>query len=124
MEPNDFEQFRGLTQNDLTPKPVYYTYKLFITKVKDKERVRKVTIEPDVWVYKFGHNDRSVYVMWYDNPLGVSKGVNIPLPWESVIITHVITEPGVTEPYTEIKTTQDGFLQINLDDSPIFVEKY
>ena len=57
-------------------------------------------------------------------PLSVSKGVNILLPWESVLITHVITEPGVTEPYTEIKSTQDGVLQITLDDSPIFVEKY
>jgi hypothetical protein len=124
MEPNDFEQFRGLTLNDLTPKPIYFTYKLFITKVKDKERVKKVTIEPDLWVYKFGHNDRAVYVMWYDNPLGVSKGVNIPLPWESVLITHVITEPGVTEPYTEIKSTQDGFLHITLDNSPVFLEKH
>lgn len=124
MEPNVFEQFRGLTQNDLTPKPVYYTYKLFITKVKDKERVRKVTIEPDVWLYKFGQNDGAVYVMWYDNPLSVSKGVKIPLPWESVLIIHVITEPGVTEPYTKIKSTQDGFLNITLDNSPVFVEKH
>ena len=62
--------------------------------------------------------------MWYDNPQSVSKGVNIPLPWESVLITHVITEAGVTEPSTEIKSTQDGFLNITLDNSPIFVEKY
>jgi hypothetical protein len=124
MAPNDFEQFRGLTQNDLTPKPVYYTYKLFITKVKDKEPVRKVAIEPYVWAYKFGQGDGAVYVIWYDNTQSVSKGVNIPLPWENVLITHVITEPGVTEPYTEIKSTQDGVLQITLDDSPIFLEMH
>jgi hypothetical protein len=124
MAPNDFELFRGLTQNDLTPKPVYYTYKLFITKVKDKETVRKVTIEPFVWVFKFGQGDEAVYVMWYDNPQSVSKGVIIPLPWENVLITHVITEAGVTEPYTEIKPTQEGVLNITLDNSPVFVEKH
>jgi hypothetical protein len=124
MKPSNFVQFQGLTQNDLTPKPVYHTYKLLIGKIKDKEGMRRIIIEPSVWVYKFGKNDGAVYVMWYDNPLGVSKGVNIPLPWESVLITHVITEPGVTEPSTEIKSTQDGFLQITLDDSPVFVEKH
>ena len=124
MAPNDFELFRGLTQEDLTPKPVYHTYKLLIGKIKDTEGMRRIIIEPSVWVYKFGKNDGAVYVMWYDNPLSVSKGVNIPLPWESVLITHVITEPGVTEPYTEIKSTQDGFLNITLDNSPVFVEKH
>jgi hypothetical protein len=124
MEPVNFLQFQGLTQNDLTPKPVYHTYKLLIGKIKDKEGVRRIIIEPSVWVYKFGKNDGAVYIMWYDNPLSVSKGVNIPLPWESVLITHVITELGVTEPSTEIKSTQDGFLNITLDDRPVFVEKH
>jgi len=124
MEPTDFEKFRGLAQIDFTPKPVYYTYKLLIGKVKDKVGVKRVNIEPYVWVFKFDQNDQAIYAMWYDNPLGGSKEINIPLPWENVLITHVITEPGVTEPYTEIKSTEVGLLQITLDDSPVFVEKY
>lgn len=124
MAPNDFELFRGLTQNDLTPKPVYYTYKLLIGKVGDKGNVRKIAKGSNTWVYKFSQNGEAVFVMWYDGPLGESKELKIKLPWESALITHVITEPSVTEPVTEIKSTQDGVLQITLDDSPIFVEKH
>jgi hypothetical protein len=95
-----------------------------IGKIKDKEGVRRIIVEPSVWVYKFGKNDGAVYVMWYDNPLGGSKEVRIPFPWKNVLITHVISEPSVTEPVTEIKSTQDRVLQITLDSSPVFVEKY
>lgn len=124
MKPADFEQFRGLTKNDFMPKPVYYTYKLLVGKVDAKESINKIPKGNYTWVYHFGQNDESVYIMWYDNPLGGSKEVGIPLPWENVLVTHVITEPGVTEPVTEIKSTQNGFLHIILDGSPIFVEKY
>jgi hypothetical protein len=103
---------------------VYYTYKLLVGKVDGKESINKIPKGNYTWVYHFGQNDESVYIMWYDNPLGGSKEVEIPLPWENVLVTHVITEPGVTEPVTEIKSTQNGFLHIILDGSPIFVEKY
>jgi hypothetical protein len=53
-----------------------------------------------------------------------SKEVVIPMSWEEVLITPIITEPGVTEPETEIRPTVDGALRITLDNSPIFVEKY
>lgn len=124
MKPEDFIKFRGLTKNDLTSKPVYYTYKLLIEKVEGKEKVKKVPAGPRTWVFKFGIKDAAIYVMWYDDLLGGSKEVKVSLPWENVLITYVITEAGVTEPVTEIKSTQDGALQITLEDSPIFVEKY
>ena len=126
MEPNDFVKFRGLAENNLTPKPVYYTYKLLIEKIKGKKqkfRVPRLESEPYMWVYKFGGGNNAVYIMWYDSPLGESTEVSIPLSWEQVRITHVITEPGITEPETEIMATQNGDLQITLHDSPIFVEK-
>jgi hypothetical protein len=127
MEPNDFEAFRGLTENSLTPKPVYYTYKLLIEKIQDKQlRQRQVALESleGIRIYQFGRQDNVVYVMWYDSPLGEPTEAFIPLPWEQVLVTHVITEPGVTEPETEVKSTVDGVLEITLDDSPIFVEEY
>jgi len=124
MKPEDFIKFRGLTKNDLTPKPAYYTYKLLIKKIEGKEQVRKIAKGTNVWVFKFGIKNTAVYVMWYDDLLGGSKEVQVALPWENVLITYVIAEPGVTEPVTEIKSTQDGALQITLEDSPIFVEKY
>jgi hypothetical protein len=124
MEPSDFEQFKGLAQSDLNPKPVYYTYKLLIGKVGSKEDVRKIAKGPNTWVYKFSQDEEAVFVMWYDDPTSESTEVQITLPWENVLITHVITETGVTEPVTEIKSTQDGVLQITLDSSPIFVERY
>jgi len=62
--------------------------------------------------------------VFWNGTAGGSKEVKVLLPWDSVLITHVITEPGVVEPVTEIKSTQDRVLQITLDSSPVFVEKY
>jgi hypothetical protein len=53
-----------------------------------------------------------------------SSKVLVPLPWDHVLITHVVSEPGVTEPETEVRSTSDGELQIILEDSPVFVDKY
>ncbi|MHC4474172.1 MAG: hypothetical protein ACYTEL_00905 [Planctomycetota bacterium] len=127
MDPSDFEKFRGLTESSFTPKPVYYTYKLLIQKLGEKKhvrRMRQLQVNDYMWVYKFGMSHTAVYVMWYDSPDGTSGDVQVPLPWAEVLITHVITEPGVTEPVTEVKPTVDGILHITLGDSPIFVEKY
>jgi hypothetical protein len=127
MEPNDFEKFRGLTENSFAPKPVYYTYKLFIEKIKGKKAVRRIRAlqaDSDTWIYKFARNDSAVYVMWYDSPDSESTEEFIQLPWEQVLITHVITEPGQTEPVTEVRAAPGGVLQITLDDSPVFVQKY
>jgi hypothetical protein len=127
MEPNDFEKFRGLTENSFAPKPVYYTYKLLIEKIKGKKAVRRIRAlqaDTDTWIYKFGRNDIAVYILWYDNPDNQSTEEFIQLPWEQVLITHVITEPGQTEPVTEVRSTPGGILQITLDGSPVFIEKY
>ena len=128
MEPEDFERFRGLTEDDLTPKPVYYTYKLLIEKKGGKKvrRERALESHPDTWVYSMGKKAANpVYVMWYDDGGGGSAEANISLPWNPVLVTRIITEPGVTEPETEVRTLNaGGELVITLDDSPIFVEEY
>jgi hypothetical protein len=125
MDPNDYYKFRGLVENDFTEKPVYYTYKLLIQKTKGKARVKKFSTDLSfVRIYIFGRNDNAVYTMWYDPPDGGSTEISVSLPWDQVLITHVITEPGVTDPETEIRPTENGVLQIMLDDSPIFLEKY
>ena len=126
MEPDDFCRFRGLTASDFTPKPAYYTYKLLIEKTDGKERVKKegLPTDSDIWIYRFGRNDKAVYILWHDSESGEPVGALIPLPWDEVLITHVITEPGITEPVTEIRLTVNGFLEITLDDSPVFVEKH
>ena len=127
MEPTDFEKFRGLTENSFAPKPVYFTYKLLIEKIKGKKAVRRMRAlqaDNDTWIYKFGRNDSAVYILWYDSPDSESTEEFIQLPWEQVLITDVITEPDQTEPVTEVRSTPGGVLQITLDDSPVFVEKY
>ena len=127
MKPKDFERFTGLTDRDLNPKPVYYTYKLLSEKLNGKKNVRRLrSLEPDddTWIYKFGIDDRAVYVLWYDNPDLVSSQILLPLPWDQVLITHVITEPGITEPRIEASHTPNGELPITLTDSPVFLEKY
>jgi hypothetical protein len=127
MEPSEFGKFTGLTDTNFNPKPVYYTHKLLIEKIGGKKTVRRMRrLQPDshTWIYKFGRNDRSVYLLWYDNPDIESSEVTVPLPWDQVLITRVITEAGVTEPQIEVRPTSSGKLQIILDDSPVFVEKY
>lgn len=124
MEPNDYTQFRGLTDNQFTPKPVYHTYVLLIEKLKGKDRVVKKNLGPKLYVYKFGRAEDAVYVLWYDDPLGESLEASIPVDWGTVLITHVISELGESEPATEVATTLDGYLQIVLDNAPVFVELY
>jgi hypothetical protein len=127
MEPNDFEGFRGLADSTLIPKPAYYTYKLLIQKANGKSPVKRQRfpgLDPDVRIYTFGKDDNLMYVVWYDSSMGDSTEAFLPLPWEEVLITRVITEPGITEPDTEIRSTENGELQLILDDSPIFIEAY
>jgi hypothetical protein len=127
MEPNDYWRFRGLTDRQLNPKPVYYTYKLLIDKITGKKRARRKSrseTNPDMFVYKFGQSDDAVFIAWYDSAEGEPLEAFIPLPWDQALITHVITEPGITEPETEVKSTVSGVLQITLDNSPIFIEQH
>jgi hypothetical protein len=139
---DEFVKYRGLTDKDLIPKPAYYTYELLIQKIKGKQHTASsddegATVVGDApadtcpKVYRFGRGsepDNFVYVMWYDpceegDP--DTATINYPVAWSEVLITHVITEAGVTEPETEgpVPTT-DGLLTIELTDSPVFVEKY
>lgn len=125
--PENYWCFTGLTEHNeanLTPKPVYYTYALLIRKIKGKKPIVRIESQAYEWVYRFGKDDNAVYIMWYDSPLDESKEVLIPLSWEEVLITRVISEPGVTEPETEVRPTVDGSLRIILDNSPIFLEKH
>jgi len=127
MAPGDFEAFRGLTDQYLTPKPAYYTYKLLIEK-KSKKTVRKerdMESIDDMWVFRIGGTSEPVYIMWYDSPYYESAEISIPVPWSTSRVTHIITEAGITEPDTEIiPTTLEGNLEITLDDGPVFVEQY
>jgi hypothetical protein len=129
MGPKDFQKFSGSTDKDFIPKPVYYTYKLLIEKIggwKKFRRMRRQEPDSDTWIYKAPRNGGRgpVYILWYDNPDNEWREVQISLPWDQVLITHVITEAGITEAETEIRSTSNGELQIVLDDRPVFVEKY
>ena len=127
MEPWQFEGFRGLTDKDMSPKPVFYTLKLLIQKREGRIGVSKehpIVSEPYVWMYRFGSGDGAACAAWYDSPSGEAKWCSIPVPWDVVLITHIITEPGITEPSTEILSAPGGILQVTLDDAPIFIEQY
>lgn len=127
MNLRDFEKFTGLTDKNFSPKPVYYTYKVLSEKITGLKNVRRLqSLEPDddTWIYKFGLNDHAVYILWYDSPDSASSQVVLPLPWDEVLITQVVTEPDITEPQIEVRPTTNGELQITLSDSPVFVEKY
>lgn len=122
MAPEDFTRFAGLTTPDLTPKPVYYTYKLLTEKLNGRAPAERIGSDPTGWVFKFGSDYDPVYVMWSDTSPGETTQVTLSVPWEEAIISHVVTEPGITEPYVETRSVVGGSLQIDLDDSPIFVE--
>ena len=87
--------------------------------------------EPDFWEF-------------WTHPLNVSKSstdeaewpslattadggtvyVDLSLPWERVLITHIVAERDATEPVEETAETLDGVLPLLLDDSPVFIQKY
>jgi uncharacterized delta-60 repeat protein len=122
MAPEDFTRFAGLTTTELTAKPVYYTYKLLTEKLNWRTPVQRIGSDPAGWVFKFGNDYHPVYVMWSDTPPGETTQVTLSVPWEEARISHVVTQPGMTEPSVETRLVVGGSLQIDLDDSPIFVE--
>jgi len=122
MAREDFRRFAGLTTPDLTPKPVYHTYKLLTEKLNGRTPAERIGSDPTGWVFKFGNDYNPVYVMWSDTSPGETTQVTLAVPWEEAIISHVVTEPGITEPSVETRSVVGGSLQIDLDDSPIFVE--
>jgi hypothetical protein len=118
----NFARYSGLTRPDLTPKPVYYTYKLLTEKLNGRTAAGRIGSDPTGWVFKFGNDDNPVYVMWSDSSPGQKTQVTLSVPWEAARISHVVTRPGMTEPSVETRAVVGGSLQIDLDDSPIFVE--
>ena len=123
-EPDDYGNLRGLTTSSFAPKPVYYTYKLLIEKIKGKEPAQPPELGETVRACKFGFDDDAVYVLWSDNADGGTVYVDLSLPWERVLITHIVAERDATEPVEETAETLDGVLPLLLDDSPVFIQKY
>jgi hypothetical protein len=122
MAREDFTRFAGLTTPDLTGKPVYYTYGLLTEKLNGRRPAERIGSDPTGWVFKFGSDYDPVYVMWSDTPPGQTTPFTLSVPWDEAIISHVVTEPGITEPSVETRLVVGGSLQIDLDDAPIFVE--
>jgi hypothetical protein len=102
--------------NDDGPKPAYYTFKLTVDKIGFYDAVGKLRGD-NVWLYRFVNPDGSeVFVAWAKSSQTVDLSQYIDK--DTVLVTHIVEDSGVTLPATETVKTSG----VELSGSPIFIE--
>lgn len=113
------------------PKPVYYSYKLFINKlIGSSSIVKTLDLGQNIYAYRFEKNSKPIIILWCEDvkagfkyPKIQSRLIELPVSSDRILITHIITEIGQKEPKTEITKAQGSKIRILLTDVPIFVEE-
>ena len=124
----------GTAAENFVEKPGYYTYGLMLEKLHDFSSVEELSVStnPLTRVYKFTRPKRGpVYVMWSetgDAPPGLDysiptgETVSVPVESDTLILTHVISEPDRSDAEVDMITAENGTLTIQLGYSPYFIE--
>ena len=86
----EFSRFRGITDKNLNPKPIYSVYQLMISKLDGFEKAEKVGNGSNK-LFGFLFKNRRIFVAWNDSgantlSLGVGK-VRITDPFGTVTIS-------------------------------------
>jgi hypothetical protein len=112
-----------------TPRPVYYTLKLFNEKAGNFDSVTDLNPLPEgadpitwTWMVKFTKDNNAVVILWSDGgekTIDLSEYISTP----NAKITHIITElDSNSHPiYPSDQITPAG--SITVDETPIFVEE-
>jgi hypothetical protein len=109
---------------------VFYTYALTIRKLDGYTSVERVDLGEGVYAYRFVVNGQPVYVLWReagrlyfpDEEEPAPVQVTLALDAPSVLVTHLVTEVGQTEPQTETLAVENGQLTLSVGSEPVFVE--
>lgn len=102
-------------------KPAYYTYKLMAAKLENRIFDRKIPTKPNIYLYKFisTTGTKPIYIAWADEE-GIPLTFNCKA--KRLIITHIITEQGQTEPVEEIVEVVGGRVTLYSSTTPVFIE--
>lgn len=120
--------FKDISQG---PKPVYFSYKLFISKVLGCSReVEIIHLGANVNAFRFNKEGKSIYILWHEdkktkfgNSVNLSRKVSLPISSDKALITHIITEINQKSPKIETIKAKDGKIELLVSDVPIFIEE-
>lgn len=113
-------RFQGMMDENRNPYPVYYAIRLLIKKIGETTSFKKLDLGNDIFGYSFSRNDLQIFILW---SRGQAKSVQIRSNKEDLLITYPITEIDQTEPRTRNIKTKGGVVDLEVTDTPIFVEE-
>lgn len=102
----EFTKFRGILDQDLTPKPVYFTYRLIISKLDGFTKAEEISKGSNK-VFSFLVNGNPVFVAWSND------GRNI--------LSLGMDKVKITDPFGNV--TVGSGRSLNLTNVPVFIEK-
>jgi hypothetical protein len=102
----------------LIKKPVYYAYKLFISKIGNFISVEKIS----EGIYKFNLNTKSIIVAWHDGGT-INADLSAHFATSKVKVTNIVT--GLNALGNPIYPVDEFYNpnSIPLDNSPVFIEE-
>ena len=110
------------------PRPAFFALQLTVEKIGSYTSVEELSLGDGVWAYVFETPDGPVWVLWYDDgelylPGQAPPSVEISL--ETGSSNALVTRTPVTAAPAagEIVPTVDGNLTLELDSTPVFVER-
>jgi hypothetical protein len=110
--------------------PAAYTYDLTIRKLEGLQRIDRLPMPENVYLYECLVKDgNKVWVAFYDDHVGQNHdeptgeiAAKIPFPGKHARISHIVTEIGETEPRVLGVNARGGVLPIRLTEYPVFIE--
>ncbi|MFN8143335.1 MAG: T9SS type A sorting domain-containing protein [Bacteroidia bacterium] len=131
--PYRYTGMMGKVNEAYTPKPVLYTMQLLVDKIHDFTSVSRVNVSsnPYTRVYKFERQrGTSCYVAWsesnrHPNDPHIPNGetVSIPVISDSLLLTSIITQPGLTLADSVFVQTSGSSFSIQLGFEPVILEE-
>ena len=115
--------FQGMVDQDKTPRPAFYAYKLLIEKLKGYDTIQRLKYESNVYAYRFsGGGKKPLYVAWAEK-----GGSEIQLKIKAKTAKSLpLTQPPTLrvqkKPHVEALSLEGGMATLRLDSVPVFVE--
>ncbi len=111
--------------DSLSLKPAYYTYRLLARMIGgfsavDDRGGSSLTDTLGVFQYRFQMGDSVVYVVWNSDSL--PRQVEFHIQGTAALVTHIITEPGVTDDQAFVETVWPltGSVVYSVSPTPVF----
>lgn len=129
-------RYTGLVGNKNTnylQKPVTYTMQILVDRLHDFTSVTRIflTANPYTRCYRFERKrGRPCYLLWSEStpdPTDPSvpngETVSLPVSTDSVLLTHIVTQPGITSPSTSRLYLPGFSYSVQLGFEPIILEE-